>query len=66
MKETEGAFLPWVIRGGVMGTIGGIGNGLNAWNNGARGWQLARAGAIGFGVGAVGGVASKWLGNRKW
>ncbi len=66
MQETEGAFLPWVIRGGVMGTIGGIGNAANSFNNGQRGWAVVRAGGIGFAVGATGGVASRWLGNRRW
>ena len=66
MVETEGAFLPWVIRGGVMGSIGGVGNALNSYNNGNRGWSVVRAGGIGFAVGATGGIASRWLGNRRW
>jgi hypothetical protein len=66
MDETEGAVLPWVIRGAVMGTIGAVGNAANTWNNGGRGWAVVRAGGIGFAVGATGGVASKWLGNRRW
>lgn len=66
MQDTEGAFLPWVIRGGVMGLIGAGGNAANTWNNGGRGWTVVRAAGIGFAVGATGGVASKWLGNRRW
>jgi hypothetical protein len=66
MRETEGALWPWVIRGGVMGTIGAAGFAWNAYSNGARGWDLAYAAGRGFVVGAVGGVAARWLGTRGW
>jgi hypothetical protein len=57
MQETEGAVVVWIIRGGVMGTIGGLGNAANSWNNGGSGLDILRAAGIGFAVGATGGVA---------
>jgi len=66
MRETEGAVWPWVIRAGVMGTIGAGFNAWNAYSNGARGWDLAYAAGRGFVGGAAAGVAARWLSIKKW
>jgi len=72
MRETEGArisirpLLPWVIRGSAMGGIGAAIGASNAYNSGARGWEVVRAAGIGFVGGAAAGITSKWLGSRGW
>jgi hypothetical protein len=65
LDNTEGALLPWIIRGGTMAGNGALSNAASNWNNGRSRWTLVRAAESGFAVEATGGVASKWLSNRK-
>lgn len=66
MTETKGAVWPYVIRGVVMGTIGGAGAAWDSYGSGDKNWKLVQAFGFGFVVGASAGGASKWLGVRGW